>query len=129
MPETVQQTMDREEAELGDDVTRLSLRALDADGDVADTPGRSGAARDAVIGGKGEHIGGRIHTEELHVERTELRIVREQHGELGARTHAERVTAAPQKLSDSCRADNTPLPRRQRRIADDGDPQALLTQP
>lgn len=128
MPETVQQAMDSEEAELGDDVTRLSLRALDADGDVADA--RCGCpAVPLLVTGKGEHIGGRIHTEELHVERPELRIVCEQDGELGARPHAERVTAAPQELSDPRRANITPLPRRQRRIADNRDPQALLTQP
>lgn len=129
MPEAVQQAMDSEEAELRDDVARLCLRLLHADGDVADTPNRWGAARDAVVSGEGEHVSGRVVVEELHVERAELRIVREQHGELGTWTHAELVTAAPEELCDPCRADITPLPRRQRRIADDCDPQALLTQP
>ena len=129
MPEAVQQAMNSEQAELRDDVARLCLRALHADGDVANARERSGAVLDIVVTGESEDVGGRIDVEELLVERAELRIVREQHGELGARTHAERVTAAPQQLSDPCRAHITPLPRRQRRIADDCDPQALLTPP
>lgn len=129
MTETVQQAVDGEEAELADDVVRLRLRTLHADRDVADTQGRWRSVRDGVVSREGEHVGGLVVVEEPLVERAELGIVREQHGELGARTQAERVTAAPQELCDPCRADITPLPRGQRRIADDCDPQALLTQP
>lgn len=111
MPETVQQAMDGEEAELGDHVVRLRLRALHADRDVTNTPDRWGASRDAIISREGEHVCGRIDLEEPLVERSQLRVVREPHGELSARTHAERVTAAPQELSDPCRADIAPLPR------------------
>ena len=129
MAEAVQQAVDGEEAELRDNVARLCLRTLDADGDVAHAADRCWTVRDVLVSREGEHVGGGIGGEELLVERAELRIVREEHGELGARTHAETVTAAPQKLCNPCCADITPLPRGQRRIADDCDPQALLTQP
>lgn len=128
MPEAVQQAMNREEAELGDGVARLCVRALDADGDVADAR-RGRRAVIGIIAGEGEHVGGRVDVEEPFVERAELGIVGEQHRELTARMHTERVTAAPQELSHPCRAHITPLLRGQRRIADDCDPQALLTQP